>query len=147
MLILTQPTVKDLITTALGNPPTLEVLCLDYNYAVPSRHYVEKVLAEDMKNNFNALGIVYTEESADCDNFAMLTHALAQAAHHRTVKGTSGLALAVVIYRPLATSGHVMNLVIVDSPPKVKLYEPQTGILSDINVSFAEMCSTLVVIV
>ena len=147
MQLLTKPVVKNLITTALGNPPALEIICLDYNYAVPSRHYVETILTDDMQKNFKALGLQYTEESFDCDNFALLTHALAQTAHHRTVgKVACGLSLAVVMYMPLAASGHMMNLVIVDSPSQVKVYEPQTGKLSNIDVSFAEMCSVLTVI-
>lgn len=123
----------------LGMPVSLD----DETYCCPTRASFNELLAA-AKRDLDRLGIQYTLEGFDCEDFAESAVSLCRIAHARTPGAPqAGLAVGTLSYVKADTgNGHavVCAVVIEDGKPTLAIGEPQTGL--PITLSDVELAST-----
>jgi hypothetical protein len=124
--------------------PYAELMMLDANYLVPTSKWLTGTFSADLWENFMALGIRYSEQRCDCDNYALLAQALANTSHNRSTSEGAGLAFGVLFLKSF-DFGHVMNIAIVDESLDLVIYEPQTRRITPLTQEIIE-CATFVLL-
>jgi hypothetical protein len=106
--------------------PVPMIFLLDSDYQLPDEYYVSH-LGNRVQDALFKLGLHYTAESFDCDDFARVAwnHAALEQAVYS--KEEAGLAFGRIGLITTDGTGHMINIAVhaIDGKLVVKLYEPQ----------------------
>lgn len=106
--------------------PTKAISCPDFTYALPSYEWI-KQLGEWDKEQMQKLGLTYTEDGWDCDDYSEWVRLWARVAHQRTNgRRDDSIAVGWFDYMTKDYVGHsIVCAVCRQTPAKLRFFEPQ----------------------
>lgn len=115
---------------------------VDRMYVVPTLDWIETDFSEDLRKLQESMGVLgYEQEVNDCDDFARMSAAFANA-RNRATSGHPKASLTVGEFWYTKDSGgaHAINVFVCDSDLKIAFYEPQTRRVITITDAEKESC-------
>jgi hypothetical protein len=108
---------------------TFDLVIADEEYSLPTRRWFLGTFAAALNRDLDLLGVqTWKPELNDCDDFALLTTALARVCNALSNPKQNALAVGMFCYMPDGGGYHAINFAIVSEAGqrKVLFLEPQT---------------------